>query len=167
MDQTLDVDRYLTQRVGVVRRLLDADVPPAAAERWVSAWEEEARRRRIDPRDSEWWRSAWAWIALDCGGSEGTEGPAHALRVSPSREAIVRTLRIRVVAAIHASREVFAASRRWRDARVGSSASAPETPDREWLRREMEQLCGAYEAALGQGNRKSRRTRARARPTLV
>jgi hypothetical protein len=102
MDQTLDVDRYLTQRVGIVRRLLDADVPAAAAERWVAAWEEEAERRGLDPRDGEWWRSAWGWIARDCGSGH---------------------------------------------------AEDPGSPNHEWLRRQMEGLCAAYEAAVGEAHR--------------
>lgn len=70
MDRTLNVDRYLTDRLRIAARLRDAGVPGVAAERWVVAWEDEAERRGLDPWDREWWRSGRAWIAQACGGSD-------------------------------------------------------------------------------------------------
>jgi hypothetical protein len=161
MEPTLNVDRYLTQRVGVVRRLLDADVPPAAAERWVTAWEEEAQRRGLDPADGDWWRPAWGWIAQDRGRSKD---PAGASPTSP--EGIRLELPILVVTTIQRTSDMIAAFRAWLDARVRDDVSAPGAPDHEWLRREMERMCGAYEAAIGQGKRRRRRPH-RARPTAT
>jgi hypothetical protein len=56
-------DRYQITRYGIIRRLLHARVSEAAAERWVVAWEQEARQRGLDPRSDDWWRPAWQWIS--------------------------------------------------------------------------------------------------------
>ncbi len=165
MQQIANVDRYLTQRVGIIRRLLDADVPPATAERWVAAWEDEAQRRGLEPEDGAWWRSAWAWIANGCGSAEGEQAPADDFRTGPLMGG-GWALPVPVVGAIQRTNEALTAFRDWLDARVPGDASAPDAPDHEWLRHEMERLCSAYEVAIGQGKR-SRRRPSRTRATTT
>jgi hypothetical protein len=63
MDQKSKAAWYRAQRYGIVRRLQHARLTAETAERWVSAWEEEARRRGLDASTPDWWRSAWEWIA--------------------------------------------------------------------------------------------------------
>ncbi|MGH2465564.1 MAG: hypothetical protein ACRDGI_08890 [Candidatus Limnocylindrales bacterium] len=203
MDQALNVDRYLTARLDVVRRLLDAEVPPGAAERWVAAWEAEAERRGLDPAAREWWRSGREWIAQACGGPdpagrslpeagdagpttgaaapwgtivEGPSQPANEWRSGPFAQSTDRVERqvlalaewlrsamelgarneeemlIHVMDAIHRSSDVIAAFRAWLGARSRYQASDPSAPDHDWLRCEMERLCAAYEAAVGEAH---------------
>lgn len=54
---------YIAHRMALAARLVsDARITPESAERWIGAWEAEARVRGLDGRSDEWWRPAWAWI---------------------------------------------------------------------------------------------------------
>jgi hypothetical protein len=63
MDQKSRIAWYRSQRYGIIRRLQHGRLSVEAAERWVAAWEDEARRRHLDPSAADWWDPAWAWIA--------------------------------------------------------------------------------------------------------
>jgi len=54
---------YIAHRLGLAGRLIrEAHLRPDTAERWISAWESEARQRRLDARTADWWAVAWDWI---------------------------------------------------------------------------------------------------------
>ncbi|HLY12849.1 MAG TPA: hypothetical protein VKR24_00745 [Candidatus Limnocylindrales bacterium] len=198
MEPSLNVDRYLTERLRIVRRLVDAQLPPTTAERWVEAWEAEAQRRGLDPRIGAWWRSGWQWITQACSGPEpsgrarpelepSTEPAPVGSPMDPSvgppwtsgpfaeppvgmhgetqplaawlREAMEQGgpvedgLLLRVGDVMHRSSEVIAAFHAWLGARTRYREAHPKAPDYQWLRREMERLCAAYDAALGEVHR--------------
>lgn len=55
---------YAAHRAGLLNRLVrDARIGEATAERWVSAWEAEARARGLEERAPEFGPEAWGWIA--------------------------------------------------------------------------------------------------------
>jgi hypothetical protein len=54
---------YIAHRLGLAVRLVrEAHVRAETAERWIIAWESEARQRRLDARTPGWWEPAWDWI---------------------------------------------------------------------------------------------------------
>jgi hypothetical protein len=53
---------YIARRIGLADRLESAGLLPDAAERWVQAWEEEARARHFDPETAAFWDGADAWL---------------------------------------------------------------------------------------------------------
>jgi len=55
---------YAARRAGLVSRLvMESRLSQEGAERWVGAWESEARQRKLDARTPGWWEPAWTWIA--------------------------------------------------------------------------------------------------------
>lgn len=55
---------YLAQRTGLRERLASTGtMSREAADRWIGAWEAEARSRGIDPREGGSWALGEAWIA--------------------------------------------------------------------------------------------------------
>jgi hypothetical protein len=55
---------YAAHRAGLFQRLVrEARVSEDSAERWITAWEAEARQRGLDGRTPGWWEPAWGWIA--------------------------------------------------------------------------------------------------------
>jgi hypothetical protein len=55
---------YLAHRAGHLSRLISqGKLSPEAAEQWITAWEDEARRRGLDRRSGVFWAPAWDWIA--------------------------------------------------------------------------------------------------------
>jgi hypothetical protein len=69
MARHVDPERlYIARRMGLSARLVaDARLTPDSAERWLAAWEAEARSRRLDARTAGWWEPAWEWIAVRAG----------------------------------------------------------------------------------------------------
>ncbi len=65
MARHVDPERlYIARRMGLSARLVsDAKMTPDSAERWIGAWEAEARSRHLDARTAAWWDGAWEWIA--------------------------------------------------------------------------------------------------------
>jgi hypothetical protein len=59
---------------------------------------------------------------------------------------------VRAMFGIHRSSGVIAAFRAWVAARARYRAADPRAPDHEWLRREMDRLCSAYEAAVAEAH---------------
>ena len=57
---------------------------------------------------------------------------------------------IRAMFGIHKSSSVISAFRAWLAAQNRYQDSEPGAPDHEWLRREMDRMCAAYEAAVGE-----------------
>jgi hypothetical protein len=57
---------------------------------------------------------------------------------------------IRAIFGIRKSSGLISAIRAWLGAPSRYRAFEPGAPDHEWLRREMERLCAAYEAAVGE-----------------
>ena len=54
---------YAARRAGRVSRLVsEARMTEDAAERWMAAWEAEARDRHLDARTPAWWDPAFDWI---------------------------------------------------------------------------------------------------------
>jgi hypothetical protein len=53
----------IARRIGLANRLEAAGALPDIAERWVAAWETEARARGLDARSPAFWDGAAAWIA--------------------------------------------------------------------------------------------------------
>jgi len=54
---------YLAHRAGIASRLVSqARLSPAAAERWITAWEAEAAQRGLARHSDVYWRPAWDWI---------------------------------------------------------------------------------------------------------
>ena len=54
---------YQAQRVGIFRRLVDAErVNELDAEHWIARWEREAEASSR-ARDEHYWDDAWEWIA--------------------------------------------------------------------------------------------------------
>ncbi|MGH2464231.1 MAG: hypothetical protein ACRDGI_02120 [Candidatus Limnocylindrales bacterium] len=64
MARRADPERiYIAHRLGLAERLVrEAHLGAATAERWICAWESEARQRRLDARTLSWWEPAWNWI---------------------------------------------------------------------------------------------------------
>lgn len=65
MSRRADPERlYVAHRMALAGRLVSqARITAESAERWIGAWEAEARSRGLDARTPEWWRPAWEWIA--------------------------------------------------------------------------------------------------------
>jgi hypothetical protein len=97
-----------------------------------------------------------AWIA-EPAGSPGAERWVLAL-AGRLRRAMERDTRddevdlVRTMFGIHKSSDVIWAFRAWVAARARYRASDPSAADHEWLRREMDRLCAAYEAAVGEAH---------------
>jgi hypothetical protein len=54
---------YIAHRMALAARLVsEARLTEESAERWIGAWESEARIRKLDARTPEWWRPPWDWI---------------------------------------------------------------------------------------------------------
>jgi hypothetical protein len=178
MDQTLNIDRYLNQRCGVLQRLYRARVPAERAERWVAAWEDEALRRGLDRRDPAWWRSGRQWIIQGCGDTGGSDRslpesatvpvavgdplpPAYSWRNGPLAECADRVQEyllalgdlLRRWADAAAPVMTRVAKRSWKliattRSSGSSSASDRPSPDYQWLQREMERLCASREVPI-------------------
>lgn len=55
-------------RMALAARLVaETRITPESAERWIAAWESEARLRGLDGRSGAWWAPAWQWIAEQAG----------------------------------------------------------------------------------------------------
>jgi hypothetical protein len=54
---------YSTRRLGLIRQLSDAGVPPLEAESLVARWEAEAERRDVETASFDFWREGAAWVA--------------------------------------------------------------------------------------------------------
>jgi hypothetical protein len=54
---------FAARRVGIRNRLLGEGVSDEMAERWLTAWEAEARSRLLDARTGAFWEPAYEWIA--------------------------------------------------------------------------------------------------------
>lgn len=55
---------YLSHRASLTRRLVgEGAMGRETAERWLAAWERQARRTGLNSRTLAFWDGAWAWIA--------------------------------------------------------------------------------------------------------
>jgi truncated hemoglobin YjbI len=54
---------YLARRIAHRNRLEGAGLSAETADRWLTAWEAEARERGLDPRSGDFWTDAEGWIA--------------------------------------------------------------------------------------------------------
>jgi hypothetical protein len=64
MSRRADPERlYVAHRIALSNGLVASCVLAEGAERWVAAWEAEARVRGLDARTPAWWAPAWEWIA--------------------------------------------------------------------------------------------------------
>jgi hypothetical protein len=54
---------YLARRIAHRNRLEGAGLSAETADKWLTAWEAEARRRGLDPREARFWDAAEVWIA--------------------------------------------------------------------------------------------------------
>jgi hypothetical protein len=76
---------------------------------------------------------------------------AERLRLALDRDARDEQMEvIRAMFGIHKSSSVISAFRAWLAAQSRYRDSEPGAPDHEWLRREMDRMCEAYEAAVGE-----------------
>jgi hypothetical protein len=53
----------LARRIAHRNRLEATGMSPEVIDEWLTAWEAEARQRGLDPRTSDFWTDAEAWIA--------------------------------------------------------------------------------------------------------
>lgn len=53
---------FVARRMGLAGRLTSAGMLEHVAERWIVAWEAEARARGVDARTPAFWDGAAAWI---------------------------------------------------------------------------------------------------------
>jgi hypothetical protein len=75
---------YAAHRAAIAERLVsDARILPDSAERWIEAWEAEARLRGLDAWSPEQWRPAWTWIAEQRGEPPGRPLQLRARRRGP------------------------------------------------------------------------------------
>jgi hypothetical protein len=54
---------FAAQRAGLAGRLTSyGRLSPASADRWIDAWQAEAKSRGLDARGHEFWDPAYDWI---------------------------------------------------------------------------------------------------------